>query len=160
MVDIFSKNDGPRREDVEAKRLLQGNMGTIHKLADQISNGEFSRSRAAMAKAKQEPKAEGLNIHILGGASKASEPSPVVRVSIDERVMIMDANSGKQMIFLGQLRLKDRVKFFVLATKENGFVSPLDPDIQTKLQDLNGIVIENEAIKEKFATVISERLGL
>ena len=160
MVDIFSKNDGPRREDVEAKRLLQGNMGTIHKLADQISNGGFSRSRAAMAKAKQEPEADGLNIHIMGGASKVHEPEPVVRISLDERVMIMDAKSGKQMIFLGQLRLKDGVKFFALATKENGFVSPLAPEIEKLLHDLNGIVIENKDIKEKFAAVIQERLGL
>ena len=160
MVDIFSKNDGPRREDVEAKRLLQGNMGTIHKLADQLSNGGFSRSRAAMAKAKQEPRAEGLNIHILGDASKAQEPEPVVRISIDERVMIMDARSGKQMIFLGQLQMKGRVKFFVLATKENGFVSPLEPEVECLLEDLNGIVIENDNIKEKFAAVIQGRLGL
>ncbi len=160
MVDIFSKKDGPRREDVEAKRLLQGNMGTIHRLADQISNGEYSRSRKAAAKAKEEPKPDGLNIHILGGPSKVSEPEPVVRISIDDRVMVMDAKSGKQMLFLGQLRMKDRVKFFVLATKENGFVSPLEPEIESTLQDLNGIVIENEEIREKFAAVIGERLGL
>ena len=160
MVDIFSKNDGPRREDVEAKRLLQGNMGTIHKLADQLSNGGFSRSRATMAKAKQEPKAKGLNIHILGGASQAHAPEPVIRISIDDRVMIMDARSGKQMTFLGQLRLRNRVKYFALATSENGFVSPLDPEIENLLQDLNGIVIENDDIKGKFAAVIQKRLGM
>ncbi|MFA3920532.1 hypothetical protein [Ruegeria hyattellae] len=160
MVDIFSKNDGPHREDVEAKRLLQGNRGTIHRLADQLSNGEFSRSRAALEKSRQEPEPEGLNIHILGSGSKPSEPEPVVRISIDERVMIMDANSGKQMILLGQLRVKNGVKFLALATQKNGFVAPLDPEIENTLNDLDGIVIENADIKEKLAQVIYGRLDL
>ncbi|WP_170759030.1 hypothetical protein [Ruegeria lacuscaerulensis] len=161
MVDIFSKKEGPRREDAEAKRLLQGNRTTIHRLADQISNGEFSRSRARMAQAKQEPQPEGKNIHILGGATTAAEPDPVVRISLNDRVFIMDANSGKQMEFLGQLRTNQiGTKYFTLATKQNGFVSPVDPEIEERLEDLNGIVIENDDIREKFAEVITKRLKL
>ena len=50
MVDIFSKREGPRLEDVKARRLLTQNAGTIRKLADQISNGGFSKMQADQAK--------------------------------------------------------------------------------------------------------------
>ena len=54
MVDIFSKREGPRLEDVKARRLLTQNAGTIRKLADQISNGGFSKMRAEQAKLLQD----------------------------------------------------------------------------------------------------------
>ena len=160
MVDIFSKRDGPRREDVVAKRIISENKTTIHRLADQISGGEFSRSRAAMAKAKEEPKPDGLNIHIMGGASRPAETKPVVRVSLNGRVIVVDANAGKQLQFLGQMRVKNGQKFFVLATKENGFVSPLDEEVEHLLTDLNGIVIETDEIENKFVGVLKDRLNL
>ena len=160
MVDIFSKKEGPRREDVEAKRLLQGNRGTIHRLADQISNGQFTRSRAAMADAKKEPQPDGLNIHIYGGTPPPREPEPVVRISANDRVFVMDRNSGKQIELLGQLRMQEGVQYFTLATKKNGFISPIPPEIETLLDDLNGIVIESAEIKDKLAAVITSRLGL
>jgi len=47
MVDIISKKTGPRREDVVAKRLINNNWSTISRLADQISNGGYSKSRQA-----------------------------------------------------------------------------------------------------------------
>ncbi|WP_120632726.1 hypothetical protein [Ruegeria sp. EL01] len=160
MVDIFSKKDGPRREDQDARRLLQGNGATIRRLADQISNGAYSRSRAAMADAKKEPTPDGLNIHVYGGPSAPSEPNPVVRISTNERVFVMDANSGKQMEFLGQLCVKDGVKYFALATKENGFISPPPEEITDILSDLNNVVIDSDEIKEKLADVITRRLEL
>lgn len=160
MVDIFSKSENPRREDAEAKRLLQGNRQTIHRLADQISNGEFSRSRARMAQAKQEPKPDGLNIHILGGSSAIKEIKPAVRISLNDRVFVMDENSGKQLEFLGQIKTGNGVEFFCLATQENGFISPVSPETEEVLQDLNGIVIETDEIKQKLAEVIATRLSL
>ncbi|MFA3920413.1 hypothetical protein [Ruegeria hyattellae] len=160
MVDIFSKRERPRREDVAAKRIISENRSTISRLADQISGGEFSRSRAAMAKTKEEPKPEGLSIHILGGASSASAPEPVVRVSLNGRVIVVNANTGKQIRLLGQMRAKEGHKFFALATMENGFVSPLDDDTEQLLGDLNGIIIENDDIEEKFVHVITDRLDL
>ncbi|MDU9004463.1 hypothetical protein [Sedimentitalea todarodis] len=160
MVDIFSKKDGPRREDVAAKRLISENRTTIHRLADQFSGGEFSRSRTAMAKAKEEPKADGLSIHIMGGPSSPTPPEPAVRVSLNGRVIVVDANAGKQMQFLGQMRVKNGQKFFALATKENGFVSPVDDDVEHLLADLNGIVIESDDIENKFVGVIKDRLNL
>ena len=45
MVEIISKRDGPRREDVQVKRLIEQNRSTIVRLADQISGGGYSASR-------------------------------------------------------------------------------------------------------------------
>ncbi|WP_298921600.1 hypothetical protein [uncultured Roseobacter sp.] len=160
MVDIFSKKEGPRREDVVAKRIIGENRETIHRLADQISNGGFSKSRAAMAQAKETPKPDGLSIHILGDTSKAVEPKPVFKISLNDRVLIMDANSGKQLMFLGEMRRKDKQKYFALATKENGFFAPLDDETQDCLRDLDGVIIETRDIEDKFSDVMKVRLGL
>jgi len=160
MVDIFSKKEGPRREDVVAKRMINENRGTIHRLADQISNGGFSRSRAAMAKSKEKPKPIGLNIHDMGSAPAPVKEKPEIRISMNDRVMVMNANNGKQLQFLGQLRVKDGQKYFALATKENGFVAPLDAEMEQNLSDLNGIVIESDEIEEKFSEVLTKRLCL
>lgn len=159
MVDIFSKKEGPRREDVVAKRLISENRQTIHRLADQISGGGYSASRKAAAKAKEPPKPEGLNIHLLGGSAPASPPDPRVRISLNKRVVVMDANSGRQMQFLGQMRVRDGQTYFALATRTNGFVSPVDDETERQLADLNGVVIESSEIEEKFVGVIRERLN-
>ena len=161
MVDIFSKSDGPRREDVAAKRVIEENKSTIHLLADQISGGGFSRSRTAMARTKEDPKPEGLSIHILGcKASGHREPAPEVRASLNGRVIVVDTNSGKQLQFLGQMRRNNNQKYFALSTKDNGFVSPVDEKTEHLLADLNGIVIESDEIEEKFVEVVRKRLCL
>ena len=160
MVDIFSKSDGPRREDIACKRIIEENKTTIHKLADQISGGQFSRSRAANAKAKESPKPDGLRIHIMGSAPAPSAPDPVVRVSLNGRVIVVDNTTSKQMRFLGQMRTKNGQNFFALATKENGFISPLDEETEELLCDLNGVIIENDDIEKKFVDVITRRLDL
>ena len=45
MVEIISKRDGPRREDIQVKRLIEQNRSTIVRLADQISGGGYSASK-------------------------------------------------------------------------------------------------------------------
>ncbi|MEX0303104.1 MAG: hypothetical protein AB3N24_11830, partial [Leisingera sp.] len=61
---------------------------------------------------------------------------------------------------LGQIKTGNGVKYFSLATKENGFISPVSPETEEVLQDLNGIVIETDDIKQKLAEVIASRLNL
>ncbi|POF30866.1 hypothetical protein [Roseibium marinum] len=158
MVDIFSKKDGPRREDVAAKRLINENRATIHRLADQISNGGFSRSREKLRQSRQEPKPDGLIIHILGGSQTREETDPAVRISANNRVFVMDKISGKQLLFLGEIRSRGTTRYFALATEENGFISPLEEDVEQDLEDLNGIVIETPDIQEKFLEVMRKRL--
>ena len=49
MVDIISKKDGPREEDVRLKTLIKNNQRTITALADRLSQGNYSRSRQPVA---------------------------------------------------------------------------------------------------------------
>lgn len=93
-MDIFSKRDGPRLEDVKARRLLSENSGTIRKLADQISNGGYSRMRAEEARRRQEPKPEGLIIHDMKARPATDAPQPYVKVSINNRVVLVDKSTG------------------------------------------------------------------
>lgn len=161
MVDIISKKSGPRREDVVAKRIINRNWSTISKLADQLSNGGYTRSRNATAKAKQKPETEVSNLHIVGGgASKSIEPDPFIRISLNNRVVIMDARSGKQLQFLGEFRFHGEQKYFILATKENGFFATVDEETEANLADLNGVIIESDAIQQAFIEAIKNRLEL
>lgn len=162
MVDIFTKKSGPRREDVAAKRVINENWPTIRRLADQISDGGYTRSRQAIAKSKEEPKLDNLNIHILGGTSKVvdSKPQPVVRMSRNNRVVVMDANTGSQLEFLGEFRFQEGQKYFVLATAANGYFAAIDEVTQRLLEDLDGVVIETDDIQDAFTQVITSRLDL
>ncbi|WP_315901075.1 hypothetical protein [Leisingera daeponensis] len=139
MVDIFSKRDGPRLEDVKAKRLLSENAGTIRKLADQISNGGFSRMQAEQARRKQEPKPDGLIIHDMKARVTSDVPEPYVKVSLNNRVVLVDKSTGRQMQMLGEIRGNFISKKFMLATKENGFFSPLEGDTAAALAHLDGV---------------------
>ncbi len=165
MVDIISKKTAPRREDVVAKRLINNNWSTISRLADQISNGGYSKSRQASSntvnsKNSKQPESIGSNIHILGNASKAANPDPVVQISINNRVVIMDARSGKQIKFLGQIRFQNKQKYFSLATKKNGFFATVDEETELRLAELNGVIIESDDIQKAFIAAIKSRLGL
>jgi hypothetical protein len=158
LVEIFSKKDGPRREDVAAKRLINENKATIHRLADQISNGGFSRSRQLLKQSKQEPKPDGLVFHFMDNSPTQVEPEPRLRRSPNGRVFVMDTKSGKQMLFLGEVRERGPVRYFALAKKENGFISPIDEDVEDTLAELDGVVIESPEIEEKLLEVIRKRL--
>jgi len=170
VVDIISKKKGPRREDVVAKRLINNNWSTISRLADQISNGGYSKARQASFKAvnskniisrkDKKPESVGSSIHLMGGASKAYIPDPVVQISVNNRVVVMDARTGKQIMFLGEIRYQNNQKYFSLATKKNGFFSPVDEETELSLAALNGVIIESDDIQEAFLAAIKNRLDL
>ncbi|WP_417205178.1 hypothetical protein [Antarctobacter sp.] len=147
-MDIFSKRDGPRLEDVKAKRLLSENVGTIRKLADQISGGGYSQMRANEARRKEAPKPDGLIIHDLKARNRVDVPEPYVKVSLNNRVVLVDKSSGLQLQMLGEIRGNFMSKRFVLCTKENGFFSPVDPETR----DLIGHLDQAE-LTESFSDV-------
>src|SRR4051812_42963893 len=91
------------KRDVEAKRLIEQNRGTIERLADQLSNGAYSASRAP----KAEPQAQGLIIHVLGGKAESTTPEPYVRISHNDRVVVVDHETGRQLHYLGEIRRVD-----------------------------------------------------
>jgi len=156
MVEIISKRDGPRREDVQVKRLIEQNRSTIVRLADQISGGGYSASR----KPRQQPKAEGLIIHVGGGAATVAEAKPSIRVTMNGRVISKDQNTGRQLHHIGDIRNRDGEQIFVLGTKQNGFFSPVDEAIGEALTELDGSRLTSTYTEEQLAADIGAKLGI
>ena len=157
-MDIISKQDGPRREDIQAKRHIRKNWGTITKLADQLSGGGYSANKL---KKNQPPQASGLIIKVLGtNKSVIVEPRPYLRITPNGRVAVLDLNTGLQMYVLGQISRKNGQDTFLLATKENGFISTLDPDLCGQLSALDGATINDNFSEEKLWEKLNAVLNL
>src|SRR5262245_38807303 len=113
VAGAFSRGSGADA----ARSLIERNRATIERLANQFSSGAYSAARAR----PPEPQPQGLIIHTLGGGTTAEAPSPYVRISPNERVVVADHVSGRQLQFLGQIRRENAVRRFVVATRANGF---------------------------------------
>jgi len=139
MVEIISKRDGPRREDVQARRLIEQNRNVITKLADHLSGGRYSESK----KPKLAPQAEGLIIHIGGGPAPSlqPEPEPRIRVTSNGRVIVVDVNSGRQLQHFGNIHEVNGARIFALATTDKGFIAPIDDATLEALADLDGVCL-------------------
>jgi len=159
-MDIFSKRDGPRAEDVKAKKLIRENAGTIRRLADQISNGGYTKMRQDEALRKQEPKPEGLIIHDLKLPTKSDAPDPYVKVSINNRVVLVDRNNGRQLHMLGEIRGPSFARRFALATKGNGFMSPVPEEMVSLLSSLDGVELSSAFTEKDLAANLSGLLDL
>ena len=160
MVDIFSRRDGPRAEDVAAKRMIDANRQAITGIADRLTAGSYSASRRQAA-ALPPPAAEPRRLHAVQTPTTiAPEPSPYLRISPNGRVVVADARSARQLHFLGELRRRDGRIRFVLATAENGFISPLEAGISDRLADLDGHPVDMAHPEAALATELTARLGL
>ena len=101
MVDIISKKDGPYREDVAAKRLIDQNRPIIEGLANQLSGGNYS----AMRRPPKPPQPDGFIMHDLGARTAAeTQHRPYVRISLNNRVVLADGATNNQLHFLGEVR--------------------------------------------------------
>lgn len=156
MVDIISKRVGPRREDAEIKRFLSQNRSIITKLADQISNGQYSRSKLP----KPAPKPEGLIIHIGDGPVVEPEIQPQIRVTANGRVIAVDTGSARQLVHFGDIRQAGSVKTFVLASTANGYVAPVDDETLDILADMDGVLIGASYDTGELAADIGRRLDI
>lgn len=158
-MDIFSKRDGPRKEDVQAKRLISENSQTIRKLADQISGGGYTAMQQAKARAAEEPKPDGLILHDLGTARAADEARPYVKISLNNRVVLACMSTGKQIQLLGEIRGNFAGRHFRLATRERGFYSPVEGEMLESLLHLDDVRIDGEfdldALQEAIASSLS-----
>lgn len=157
-MDIISKRSGPRREDVQARALLEKNRGTIEKLADQISGGGYSAQKRARDMPK-EPQAEGLILSDLKAPRVNDTPVPYVRVSPNHRVVVVDDVTSRQMHYLGEIRRIDGQWRFVLATKANGFFSPVEPEMAALLAALDGATMGGGRDDASLAAEIAKLLG-
>ena len=159
-MDIFSKRDGPRNEDAKARKLIQENSGTIRRLADQISNGGFTKMRQDQVRRNEEPKPQGLMIHDLKAPLKSDVPTPYVKVSLNNRVVLVDRDTSRQLQLLGEIRGNSFARYFVLATKENGFISPIPEEMFEAISSLNGTEISREFTDKDLAHKITTLLDL
>lgn len=156
MTEFFSKSSEPSRHDARIREVLQRNRSTIVRLADQFSQGAYSASR----KPREEPKPEGLIIHTGAGSRRTEVPEPYVKLAINGRVLVVDGASARQMLHLGDVRRAGGESRFRLATRDNGFFSPVDADVSDALADLDGRVIGGAFPEPMFLAEIARRLGL
>ena len=156
MVDIISKRDGPRREDVAAKRLLQENRGTIHKMMDHLSGGQLNSRQQKPAP----PQPEGLIIHTGRTIDSRDAARPYVRISMNGRVVVADQETSKQLHFLGEIRGPRRSQRFVLATKANGFYAVVDDELEGPLTEFDGRALTGDFSEDDLIDAITERLGI
>ena len=156
MVDIVSKRSGPRPEDERVRRLIEANRPTIEKLADRLTNGAWSASKQPVAA----PQPQGLVIHTARAATRVEEPRPFVRIAVNGRVSLVDTDTGRQLHHLGELRRRDGRDSFRLATRENGFFSPVDPEISEALADLDGTTLDGAGAERRLIASIAERLHI
>lgn len=156
MVEIISKRDGPRREDAQVKRLVEQNRSTIVQLADQISSGGYSASK----RPREKPKAQGLIFHVGSGSPVADDARPEIRVSLNGRVISVDQNTGRQIHHIGEIRRRDGHDTFVLATKANGFFSPVDETVAAALAPLDGARLGPSFTEDRLAFDITAKLAL
>ncbi len=160
MVDIISKKDGPRKEDVHLKKMLRENQGTIRNLADQLTQGNFSAQQRAK-QVNQKPQQEsGTKYFILSSKDNSGPPEPYIRISINGRVVIVDDRTSKQMHHLGEIRAAKEGKKFLLATAENKFFSPADKDLTDMLHECDGLEINGDFTEEMLSKKIAEILGI
>lgn len=157
MVNIISKRDGPRREDVEIKRFIEQNREKITRIADHISDGAYS-ARKAPQKPVNEPK--GLIIHTGITTRSTADVDLTIRISPNGRVVAMDGNTGRQLHHIGNIWSRGGVACFVLATEANRFFSPVDESIAAKLRDIDGIQIDHEHGEDQLVAEIERLLGI
>lgn len=157
-LDIHSRLSATRPEDKRAKEYLQRNWGTIEKLADTISGGKYSQDKAR--KAAPPPQAQGLIIVDQAPPRRPDEAVPYVRVSLNGRVVLADLNTGVQLAFLGEIKRQNGERCFSLATAENGFITPLEPDMAAKIADLAQCRINRAYTEDDLADDIKTRLDI
>jgi hypothetical protein len=158
MVEIVSRRDGPRPEDVRLKALIDKNRPTIERIADHLTQGGYSAGK----RAKPAPRAnEKTIVHVLGGldSGKTPESRPVVRATLNGRVVVVDDNSGRQLHHLGEIRRRDGQTVFSLATAESGFSAPVPDEILNTLADLDQALLASDGGEEALSHEIASRLG-
>lgn len=156
MVHIISKREGPYREEVEAKDFIQKNRTRIDAVANHLTGGRWQELRNPAP--PQEPQPTGKLWYTPPG--RPSEAEPYVRISLNGRVVIADLASGRQLHFVGELRRQGQLRYFALATCENGLFDPLDEGLYKVLADLEGVSVPDEASEERLEQIIADRLGL
>lgn len=157
MVEIISKRDGPRLQDLPQRKLIEKNRPVIRGLINKLTGGALSQSSAPQAEASQQ---NTKTIHIIDATPPREPGRAVVRISVNGRVVLMDDIHARQIMHLGDLRRTSQGDVFRLATKDNGFFAPVEAAIAEVLTDLDGQAISAQFTEDILAERIAERLSL
>lgn len=155
MVEIISRARGPGPQDARLRQVLDQNRATITRIADHITAGGYSASKAPKVQAKP----DGLMIHVIGGAPAARTVVPRIRVSLNGRVVAVDDGTSKQIHHIGDLRRRNGADVFVLATRANGFFSPVDEAVGEALRDMDGAILSADYTEDDLAADMGKALG-
>lgn len=156
-MEIISKRDGGDRREREFKRVLQENRQTIDRLARHLTQGSMpTRPKTESAPAVEEARRSfGFRQHKV-----EREIEPWVRISPNDRVVLMDAATSRQIAYLGVLRGRGNDRAFVLATHENGFIAPLDNERTNALRHLDGCGLQGAEAEAELARQVATALGI
>ena len=156
MTDIIRKtDDGPRKEDLPYRSLIDNNRNIIKGLANALTGGE-ARGRP---KKTAEPRPDGKKSFYIGDTKAPAEQSrPVVSISLNDRVLVIDSESRRQLMLLGNIRSGAGGLYFSLATQKNGYVAVLDNDVAQALSDLDGCVLSQAFGERELREEITQRL--
>ncbi|GAB4065582.1 hypothetical protein GCM10028812_09950 [Ancylobacter sonchi] len=159
LVYIFTKSDEPRKEDVAAKKMIEKNWGTIDRLANQISGGRWQDLKKA--RTSNTPIAEFDRKSFIGYVSTGRSVStrPYVRISLNNRVVVVDEETNRQVLFLGEIRRRPQGRVFCLATRANGFFDPAADEVLEALAELDGCLLREDEVDEPFKQELAARLG-
>lgn len=160
MVYIITKNDGPRKEDVAARKLIENNRSTIERLANHLTGGRWQEIRQARSVAPVVTEPERATVAGYQPTGRSTSTRPYVRISPNNRVVVVDEETSRQVLFLGELRRGPEGERFRLATRENGFFDPLEGDALDCLLDLDGLLMPGEEVHEAFKQELASRLGI
>ena len=158
ILDSHSRLNSDRPEDKQAQAHLRRNWGTIEKLADTLSGGKYSADKAKTAAPPPQP--QGLIIVDQARPRLPDAPVPYLRISMNGRVVLADNGTGIQLHFLGQIKRVNGEQVFVLATAENGFISPLDPALAEKISDLANRSVNRGYSEDDLSQDIKTRLQI
>ena len=94
------------------------------------------------------------------GVPESETPRPYVRISPNDRVVLADHATGRQLDFLGQIRRDGGARRFVLAIRANGFFAEVAADRASSLGDLDGVQLTADFGEDRLAADIGSRLGI
>jgi len=159
-AEIMELKANPDRKAEDARKLVSENSSTIRAMTNYLTGGRSEQP----APPPREPHTteERAFFRRFSASLPASrdEIKPYLRISLNNRVIIADSNSARQLHFLGELRGKNAARRFVLATRQNGFIAPLEDELREKLADLDNTFVPTETALEALSAKLNQRLGL
>ncbi len=107
------------------------------------------------------PHLQRQRFYAVGSGSRVGEDAGDIRikVSVNNRVVAYDSGSVRQVHLLDDIRRQEGAHHFALASRENGFLSALPDEVNDKIAELDGQIIDRACPENLLAGGIAQRLG-